>query len=190
MAAFDHVLVLLSFVYALALTHLLSRIGALTLARDRVRFSGLLAVCMANAVLMVFTNWLSLWDLRGMRDWDLFSVTMQFTFAVAIYFLCALAAPEINDKETIDMESFYWRNRRLFYSVLMACMFLSLVINAEFLKTPNTALFVQENVAVLPMIIAVGVALVLSTRWAQWVGGIGVAGLLVTFTILFSSTLH
>jgi hypothetical protein len=189
-AAFDHVLVLLSFVYALALTHLLSRIGTLVLARERVRFSGLLAVCMANAVLMVFTNWLSLWDVRGMHDWDLFSVTMQFAFAVAIYFLCALAAPEINSEDIIDMESFYWRNRRLFYAVLMACMFLSLIINAEFLKTPNTALFVQENAAVLPMIIAVGVPLVLAARWAQWVGGMGMVGLLVTFTILFSGTLH
>jgi hypothetical protein len=68
MGAFDHVLVLLSFVYALALTHLLSRIGALLLQRQRVHFSGLLAVCMTVAILMVFANWLSLWDLRGMHD--------------------------------------------------------------------------------------------------------------------------
>ena len=38
MGAFDHVMVLLSFVFALALTHLLSRVGSLMLARKRVRF--------------------------------------------------------------------------------------------------------------------------------------------------------
>jgi hypothetical protein len=190
MGAFDHVLVLLSFVYALALTHLLSRIGALILGRERVRFSGLLAICMAIAILMVFANWLSLWDLRGMHDWDLFSVTMQFAFAVAIYFVCALAAPEAGGEERIDMEAFYWRNRRLFYAVLLVCLFISLIINAEFLKTPNTALFVQENATVLPMIVAVGLPLTLQARWAQWLGGIGMIVLIVAFTVLFSSSLH
>src|SRR2546426_12807036 len=69
-SAFEHVLLLLSFVYALALTHLLSRIGSLLLARARVTFSGLLALDMANAILLVFANWLSLWDIRGLREWD------------------------------------------------------------------------------------------------------------------------
>jgi hypothetical protein len=40
MGPFDHVTVLLSFVYALALTHLLTRMGSLLVARRRVVFSG------------------------------------------------------------------------------------------------------------------------------------------------------
>jgi hypothetical protein len=98
---------------------------------------------------------------------------MQFAFAVAIYFVCALAALEGGGEELIDMEAFYWRNRRLFYAVLMVCMFISLIINAEFLKTPNTALFVQENATVLPMVVATSLPLTLQARWAQWVGGVG-----------------
>ena len=52
MSVFEHVTALLSFVYALALTHLLARIAELIVARDRVRFSGLLALGMANAILL------------------------------------------------------------------------------------------------------------------------------------------
>jgi hypothetical protein len=37
MSAFEHVTALWSFVYALALTHLLARIAELIVARDRVR---------------------------------------------------------------------------------------------------------------------------------------------------------
>jgi len=188
--AFDHVLVLLSFVYALALTHLLSRIGALMLVRERVKFSGLLAIGMAIAVLMVFANWLSLWDIRGMREWDLFSVTTQFAFAVAIYFVCALAAPEAGGEDVIDMEAFYWRNRRVFYSALLICFFLSLVVNAEFLETPNTTLFLKENIAVLPMIVATVLPLATRARWAQWLGGVGMIVLVAGFAIAFDSTLH
>jgi len=54
MSAFEHVTTLLSFVYALALTHLLARIAELIVARERVKFSGLLAVGMADAVVLVF----------------------------------------------------------------------------------------------------------------------------------------
>jgi hypothetical protein len=49
MSAFEHVTALLSFVCALALTHLLARIAELVVARERVRFSSLLALGMANA---------------------------------------------------------------------------------------------------------------------------------------------
>ena len=38
MTAFEHVTALFSFVYALALTHLLARIAELIVARDRVKF--------------------------------------------------------------------------------------------------------------------------------------------------------
>jgi len=45
-SAFEHVTALLSFVYALALTHLLARIAELIVARERIKFSGLLALGM------------------------------------------------------------------------------------------------------------------------------------------------
>src|SRR5213075_369012 len=114
MSAFEHVTALLSFVYALALTHLLARIAELVIARERVRFSGLLAIGMVNAVLSVFTNWLSLWDLRSITNWDLASIGIQFLFAVSIYVICVLVGPKTPDEGTIDLEDFFWRQRPYF----------------------------------------------------------------------------
>ena len=45
---FQHITVLFSFVFAIALTHVLSCVSKLILARDRVRFSGLHALWMLN----------------------------------------------------------------------------------------------------------------------------------------------
>ena len=87
MTAFEHVTALFSFVYALALTHLLARIAELIVARDRVRFSGLLALGMINAIILVFSNWLSIWDLRSIKSWDLVSITVQFLFAIVIFLI-------------------------------------------------------------------------------------------------------
>jgi hypothetical protein len=110
-SAFEHVTALLSFVYALALTHLLARIAELIVARERVKFSGLLALGMVNAVLLVFVNWLALWDLRSVTSWDLASVAIQFLFAVSVYLVCALVGPKVPDEGVIDLEDFFWRQR-------------------------------------------------------------------------------
>src|SRR5262245_37725710 len=45
---FQHVTVLVSFIFAIALTHVFSSASQLLLARDRVRFSALLTVSMVN----------------------------------------------------------------------------------------------------------------------------------------------
>jgi hypothetical protein len=189
MNAFDHVILLLSFVYALALTHLLSRIGALFVARQRVKFSGPLALAMGVAIMLVYANWLGLWDLRDMKSWDLLSITTQFTFSVLVYFICILIGPEAGEGE-IDMEAFYWRQYRPYYWTMLAGMGVSLAANAEFLKTPNTALFIRENLAVLPMFLPPVLALVVRARWAQWLAGIALLAMMIGFTIAFSPMLN
>jgi len=57
---FEHLTLLLSFIYVIALTHLLSSATGLILARDRVRFSPLLAIWMVVALAILFNNWLSM----------------------------------------------------------------------------------------------------------------------------------
>ena|SRR6266487_2289426 len=47
---FQHITVLFSFVFAIAMTHVLSCVSKLILARGRVRFSGLHALWMLNDV--------------------------------------------------------------------------------------------------------------------------------------------
>jgi hypothetical protein len=137
MSAFEHVTALLSFVYALALTHLLARVAELIVARERVKFSGLLALGMVNAVLLVFVNWLSLWDLRSVTSWDLASIAIQFLFAISVYVICALVGPKSPEEGQIDLEDFFWRQRSYFYGAIIACLLLALLANLDFLKTTH-----------------------------------------------------
>jgi hypothetical protein len=171
MTAFEHVTALLSFVYALALTHLLARIAELVVARDRVRFSGLLTLGIANAILLVFADWLSLWDLRSIKSWDLASVTIQFLVAISVFLICVLVGPKAPDEDEIDLEDFFWCQRPYFYGAILVTLILSLFANLDFLKTPNAVLFVKQNLIVLPMLIPTVLALVSRTRWVQWTAG-------------------
>src|SRR5579862_7216612 len=107
MAAFEHVLLLLSFVYALALTHLLARIAGLFDARERVKFSGLHGLMALNAILLVFLDWLALWPLRTVSVWDFASIADNFGLGIVLFFTCAIAAPHVTDEGEIDLEAYY-----------------------------------------------------------------------------------
>ncbi len=164
MTAFEHVTALLSFVYALALTHLLARIAELIVARDRV-------------------------DFRLIKVWDLASIAVNFLFAINVFLICVLVGPKAHDQGPIDLEDFFWRQRPYFYGALVACAVLSLFANLDYLKTANAALFLKENLTVLPMFIPTLAALISRKRWIQWAAGLCYLAMILGYTIVFCSTL-
>jgi hypothetical protein len=114
---------------------------------------------------------------------------IQFLFAVNVFLICVLVGPKAPDDGPIDLEDFFWRQRPYFYAALLACALLSLVANLDYLKTANAALFFKENLTVLPMFVPTVLALVSRKPWAQWVAGLCYLVLLLTYTIMFCSTL-
>lgn len=187
MSNFDFVLLLLSFVYALALGHLLSRVGALMLARDRVRFSGLLALAILNAVTQVYIDWLAMWDFRTLDQWDLATTTLFFVSAVLLYLMCASVAPELHEDKPLDMQAFYQRNYRLFYGLYLALLGVFVLMSWVNLRTSTPELALQQSVANLPYILICLLALFVPARWAQWTAGTALFVLSVAWPIMFSS---
>jgi len=190
MAKFDFILLLLSFVYALALAHLLSRVGALVLARRRVRFSGLLTVAILNAALQVYVDWLGMWDYRGLKQWDLFNISLLFIASVLVYFICVAAVPAETGEQPTDMEAFYWSNRRLYYGLFVVLLVVFVASSFAFLETPNPVLALEEGLGNLPFLLVCLLAFIVKARWAQWVGGLGLLILSVVWPIVFSGTLQ
>src|SRR6267154_2576673 len=107
---FQHVTVLVSFIFAIALTHVFSSASQLLLARDRVRFSALLAVSMINAALGVIINWLGLWELQNIKHWSLAEVLLQLGWVIPNYFSCSLVAMPYSEGGLLDMSAFFDRN--------------------------------------------------------------------------------
>ena len=188
MSAYDHILTLLSFVYALAIAHLLSRVGALLLARKRVRFSGLQALAMFNAGSQPFLNWLISRDTHGLTVWNLADITASFLFAVTNFLLCAAAAPEVPAEGSIDLEAFYWANRRLFWGLVAVMMVVGLG-STVVLRLYDPRLFAQETLATLPFFLPPALAIAIRARWAQWTAGIGLAVLSVAWAVLFTGVI-
>ena len=189
MSAFELVVTLLSFVFALALAHLLTRAGEMIVARRRVRMSGLLVLAMVNAALLVYENWLSLWDLRATTSWDIGSITAQFLTAVSQYLICVVVGPRLPEEGTLDMEAFYSDQRLFIWGLFLATVALAMLANATFLKTPNAALFLEQNGLDLLFVPPIALALAVRARWAQWAGGLAVLALNLSFMVMFESVL-
>jgi len=57
------------------------------------------------------------------------------------------------------------------------------------LKTPNTALFVKENLGTIALLIPAAFGLISRNRVVQWAAGVCFLAMIVGFAIMFSSSL-
>jgi len=170
---FQHVTVLVSFIFAIALTHVFSSASQLLLARDRVRFSALLAVSMANAALGVISNWLSLWGLQNIKHWSLGEVLLQLGWVIPNYFSCSLVAMPVSESGLLDMSAFFERHRRIIFSATIALSVMGPLTtyldrnNFEGWKPSDLigAVLTGSSLAVFAILAGWG-----KPRWLQWVG--------------------
>jgi hypothetical protein len=190
MTAFEHIATLLSFVYALALAHLLSRAGELIIARERVKSSGLTTLGMVNVGLLVVFNWIDTWNLRSVSVWDIASIIIQLALATSIYLAGVLISPKPAEEGVLDMDAFFWKQRIYFYAAIVAVLVFSMLANMDFLKSADMGRFLRENAYTLIFFIPTIGAMIFSSRWVQWLAGLGFAAGCVGFAIFFDATLH
>jgi len=187
--AFGHVLTLVAFVFAVSLAQLLLRISTLIVVRERVKFSGLSALAMGNAILLVYLNWLAMWELRTSEHWNLLSITLVFLFSLSICFISTLAAPHTTRSGTIDLDAFYWRQRKTYYWSWVACEVLAGVANLLFSNSQAASRLTAESLTSLAMFPPILLALLVPKRWAQWIGGAALFTLNATFLVVFERQL-
>ncbi|HEY1838229.1 MAG: hypothetical protein WBQ17_09425 [Rhizomicrobium sp.] len=186
---FENVTILLSFVFAIALTHLLTSSTELVWARDRVRFSGLQAVWMINAGLGIVVNWLAFGDLRIVQHWNIAEVLLQFVGAVIQYYTCSLLSLRPHDEGVIDMPAFYERQRPAIFTAFAGLMICSMAQNYWDRSqtaglTPTS--WIGENGVVLTMLALIAIAGLVKPRWLQWIAALGMLALTLYFLVTYA----
>jgi len=186
---FEHVTTLLSFIYALAVTHLLASATELIIARDRVKFSGLQATWMAAALLGVFVNWLQFWPLRAISHWSLIDVSLLMLTAVVQYFTCSLVSVRVEREGAVDMAAFYARQKPMFLSALGGLLVLAAILNyAERNQSQGLAstAWIGEDLLVAPLAAPLVVSAIARATWLQWTSVLVYLALLLTLLVLFT----
>jgi hypothetical protein len=121
---------------------------------------------MADAVLLLFGNWLSLWDFRELRAIDLATLFIQFGFVCALYFTCALIAPDFDGGESFDMGAFHARQGPTYIGAALVLVLASVVGNLT-AGAVGVANWAEENRITLIMVPTVAAALFLKNRIVQ-----------------------
>ncbi len=168
MHAFDFILVLFSFVYAAAVTHLISTAGEIIIASKRIRLSWCNAGWMLAVLLFTCAWWIGLWDLHAVTRWDVGSIAFYFAIASGIYLLARLVSPRIPESDEIDLQRFHSEEGRKYlvaYTILGA---VTVATNAVLGQAAGASQWPAQNLVIAPMTIATAVAAIfINTRWVQ-----------------------
>ena len=187
---FEHVTILLSFVFALALTHLLSSATELLIAGKRVRFSGLYALWVLTTVLVLLANWMALWGLVALKRWTVAEVVIQFASAVVQYFTCStFRVSEVRGDETIDLPALFQQRRPLIFGAFLVLSLVAAFQNwwdRNNMASVNPGDWVGEDLSILPMAVAVIVSGWARPRWLQWTAAATVFGLSLYFLAVYA----
>jgi hypothetical protein len=187
---FEQVTILLGFVYAIALTHLLSSANELVLERRHVRISGLYILWMLNSLLILTVNWLGFWGLHAIKQWSVFQILLQFSVAIVQYFTCSTLMIRPRNGELIDMGALFEQRRTILAGSFISLWIVAMAIN----YLERNVVFSQRSqwisadavlLLVLPLILLTGWA---RPRWMQWVGGLGVFVVGVRFLVAYTIT--
>ena len=168
MHAYEFILLLLSFVYAAAITHLLSTAGEIIIASRRIRFSWLSAGWMLAALLFTCAWWIGLWDLHTMEDWDVGIIAFYFSIAAGIYLQARLVSPRIPERGEIDLQQFHREEGRKYLIAYTFLGVVTVVVNAMLGQTADASQWQAQNIVIVPMTLATGAAAIFIKRsWLQ-----------------------
>ena len=173
MHAYDFILVLLSFVYAAAVTHVLSTAGEIIIASKRVRVSWINAGWMCAALLFTCAWWIGLWDLHTVTIWSVGAVAFYFSVAAGIYLNVRLVSPRIPEQGEIDLRAFHVDEGRKYLLAYTILSVVTIITNAGLGQGGSGAQWPAQNSVIVPMTVATAIAAVFIRKF--WVQAFAVA---------------
>ena len=130
MGPFEFIITLLSFVYSLAITHLLFGVGRMVRHRRTLTLSAPHLIWMVNILALLIMNWITLWDFRRAKVLDLSSIMVALAFAVLLYLIATFVTPDLERPEDRDLRVFHQRESAVYIGTNLFGAVVSLAINA------------------------------------------------------------
>ena len=158
MHAFDYLVMLYSFVFAMAIAHVLATIGDMVVASRRLTFSWLNLGWVLVVLLAIIAWWLGIWDLRGQDSWPTATIAFFFGAASGLYVLARIACPHIPAGGEIDLRQFHEREGPKYMLGFGDFAVFTVGTNTYFGMTSgatsSAGTWLTQNAAVIPMAIA------------------------------------
>lgn len=115
MDLFSYILILTSVIYALAVAQILDGVSRLVQFPDSVRTFAPHTIWLINVFVFIFLIWWASWEFREI-EWT-FPLYAYMLIAPTLFFLaCSLLIPHRLRDGGVDLESHFFRIRRLFFA--------------------------------------------------------------------------
>ncbi len=189
MSAFDFIITLLSFVYSLAIAHVLSGVGRIVRHRRTITWSPPHALWTASVLLLIVGNWLSMWDFRQLPEVSIQTVALGSFYAVLLYLMATFVTPDVESPDQRDLRVFHEQERRTYIGATTVLIVVSLALNlaAGHIGVSNWA---EQNLLVLAMLPVSLVALFVRRVWLQTVAAALMAAGVLAFAIVYYPVLR
>ena len=184
MHAYEFILLFFSFVYAAAITHILSVAGEIIIASKRVRFSWFSAGWMLAALLFACAWWIGLWDLHTVDAWSVGSIAFYFAVASGIYLNARLVSPRISEKGEIDLRAFHAEEGRKYLTAYTLLSVVTIITNAGLGQSGTAVQWPAQNMVIIPMTVATGLAAIFIRQ--SWIQAAAVAIQILGWLVYFA----
>jgi hypothetical protein len=182
---FEFIILLLSFVYTLALTHLLFAASRMIRHRRQLIFSWPHAMWMLVALLNRVANWISLWDFRKTSPLDLATIGGGFLLAVLNYFMSALVSPDFEMGENFDMRRFHRLEGQTYIGSILVMVIVAIVTNFLAGVDLDITNFANENALVIFMVPPLILGLAVRRPWAQLAAPLAMLALTIAYYVFY-----
>ncbi|HET9342570.1 MAG TPA: hypothetical protein VFO25_06625 [Candidatus Eremiobacteraceae bacterium] len=167
MQPFDFVITFFSFIFSLALAHLLLAVGQMIRHRRELVFDWAHALWMSVALGTLTINWLSFWDGHTLGSLSMATIAIGLAFCINQYLVCALVSPRIPREDGVDMRAFHQQQGPTYiFAILVLCVF-SIAVNLLGGSALDMTNWATQNAGVLAMLAVLIPALVWRARWVQ-----------------------
>jgi hypothetical protein len=181
---FDFILALVSFVYALAIAHLLRGAARMIRHRRDLIFSWPHGLWMAFTFLGLLAAWLTLWDFHAMKAINLATFAGAVVVCVGLYLTAALVTPEFDDPEDYNLIRFHGRQRATYLSVNLALCAVALGLNIA-AGAEGVANWLKESGPSLALAAPIAAALLIRNRLVQIAAPAVAIGMVLAFVWIF-----
>ncbi len=185
MRPFEFIILFFSFIYTLALTHLLFAWTRMIRHRRELVFSWPHMLWMLIALVNLCANWISLWDFRTDGSLGLATIVGGFLFVIINYFVCALVSPDFEGGETYDMRHFHQCEGRTYIAAVLVLIASSIVVNFLAGAELNVTHWSTENELVWAMLIPVIAPLVSKRGWIQIVAPSALLVMNIAYAVIY-----
>jgi hypothetical protein len=180
---------LLSFVYSLALTHVLLGVARIVRHRRTVRLSAAHALWTVNVLVTVVLNWISLWDFRGAKALSLGEIAAAFFFAILLYLVATFVTPDVEDPKDQDLTAFHDREAVTYIGGLFFGAIVALLMNAGAGKV-GVASWASQNMLLLATLPILPLALIFRRGWPHLILAMAALAVPAVFLILYYPALR